>query len=161
MTSYKTSPLIVRFLSELEDVPWFERIGMPLQHDNVSDQIHSWSEWLGPEQPSVIALHEQQQKLYDELTDKGKSVEMVAIWEQIQSAVFRVAMPKIPYDSKQDTWYAPNAALWHAAWTAGLVGLCAFAKRAVPDDIDAQWRAFVSGHWPCDWNEESKMAIVF
>ncbi|MFN3652284.1 MAG: hypothetical protein ACK47B_22120 [Armatimonadota bacterium] len=57
----------------------------------------------------------------------------------------------MPYDPEQDCFHAPTQAVWHAAWTAGLVALCCFLGQPVPPELASQWHWFSEGHWPCGW----------
>jgi hypothetical protein len=41
--------------------------------------------------------------------------------------------------------------VWHAAWTAGLVGLCLRVRRPIPADLSERWSAYLEGHWPCGY----------
>jgi hypothetical protein len=94
-----------------------------------------------------------QQDLYDELfaTAGQRSPEAKQLWERIHAVVFRDAAPSIPYDPKEDCWHAPTQAVWDAAWTAGLVGLCLLLGRPLPPELSEQWKWYLAGHWPCAW----------
>jgi hypothetical protein len=152
---------IETFLSQLENVPWFENIGKKIDPNAKVERIWSWAEWPGPEEASVIGMHLQLQDLFDEITGNGTTKELVSKWEQIQAGVVQVASSRVPYDSAEDSWYAPNVAVWQAGWTAGVIGLSTQLGRTVPNDIKKQWDWFVFGHWPCDWNDVTNMPIVF
>ena len=143
---------LAKFLHELELVRWFSNIGKHVESTEV-EQIHSWKEWRGPEDSGLVEISCRQQELYDELESlAGRPIPNVnQIWEHIHSEVFRNSTDKIPYEEGRDTWYGPTAAVWHAAWTAGLIGLCEFLNRPVPADLNNQWGWFVKGHWPCGW----------
>jgi hypothetical protein len=153
MFGHSDSPLLSDFLNRLERVPWFENIGKPVGPNVKVQQIFSWEEWPGPEESRCIELCLRQQSLYDEIfsTASDISAQLADLWERIHAIVFRDAISKVPYDADQDTWHGPTAAVWHAAWTAGLMGLCLFLGRPIPSELHQQWKWFAEGHWPCGW----------
>lgn len=138
------------FLAEVESLPWFRNIGSPTPPDSGVKRIYRWEDWPGPEEPSVFELAHRHQALYDDVmrAAEGQREQLSGLWNRIHAIVFRVAAPAVPYDPQQDTWHAPTAAVWQAAWTAGLVGLCLQSGRAIPPDLQEQWGWFVRGHWP-------------
>jgi hypothetical protein len=144
--------MLAAFLDQIECIPWFRRVGVPILSSDVK-RISDWSQWPGPEDPSVSQVYEGQQALHDELMDvpKDTRISLEELWETIRKNVFRVAQGAVPYRQGQDSWYAPNAALWHATWTAGLIGLCYFLGREIPPELREQWTWFSAGHWPCAW----------
>jgi len=148
------SPDVATFLAQLEKIAWFGQIGQRLPASDKSHQIFRWEDWPGPEDPSVSSMAYREQALYDELMevvspkDKEKASDY---WNAVQNTVLRAAGAAVPYNADEDTWYAPNAAVWGAAWTAGLVGLCLLLQHHIPQDQQAQWMYFLQGHWPCAW----------
>lgn len=144
-------PKVARFLAELEAINWFSNIGRPLPEGADIKTISGWNEWLGPEEPSIAELNSRQQALYVELMKDESSWQLAELWDRIHGIVFRSAKPKVPYDDERDTWHAPNSAVWHAAWTAGLMGLCIYLRQSVPSELAKQWKWFIEEHWPCDW----------
>jgi hypothetical protein len=143
-----------RFVDQLARVPWFENIGRAVSPNNGVKQIFSWAEWGGPEDSALAEISCRQQSYYDELIQASKNKAANEVWERIQSIVFQNAIPRVPYDANRDTWYGPTAAVWHAAWTAGLIALCLFLSQAIPADLQDQWDWFAQGHWPCGWMGE-------
>lgn len=139
------------FLRELEAIPWFASIGEPLPAGSGCKQIGSWDEWRGPEEPSVAEVADRQQTLYDEMMGGREAPRLKDLWDRVHEVVFREATPGIPYDPDADTWHPPTFAVWHAAWTAGLVGAHRFLHRPIPPELHQQWHWFAAGHWPCDW----------
>ena len=141
------------FLAKVESLPWFRNLGQPNPSDSRVKRIYRWEDWPGPEEPSVSELAFRQQALYDDLMRAaGEDREQLsAFWDRIHTVVFRVAAPAVPYDPQQDTWHAPTAAVWQAAWTAGLMGLCLQVRRPIPPDLLEQWEWFVRGHWPAGY----------
>ncbi len=137
-------------LQQLASVPWFRHIGESPIADASVKRMHKWEDWPGPEEPSVSELSERQQRLYDQILDgAGKNQEQLkALWDRIHSLVFEAATPVVPYDAQQDAWHGPTATVWQAAWTAGLIGLCLQTGRAVPSELQDQWKWYVRGHWP-------------
>ena len=144
---------VADFLVAVASAPWFRNIGQPTPAAAGVDRVSRWEDWPGPREPSVAELGERQQALYDDLMRAagGRRDELSALWGRIQALVFEVAAPAVPYDPRQDTWHAPTAAVWQAAWTAGLVGLCLQSGRPVPPELQAQWEWFARGHWPCGY----------
>jgi len=148
------SPDVATFLAQLENIAWFGQIGQRLPASDKSHQIFRWVDWPGPEEPSVFSIHDRQQALYDELTETVPQQDKAAaseFWNAVQASVLRSASTAVPYDPGQDAWHAPTTAVGHAAWTAGLVGLCLLLQHPIPQDVQAQWNYFLQGHWPCAW----------
>lgn len=141
---------VEHFVAELDSIPWFSNIGKPMPPDAGIERIYRWEEWLGPEMPGNTRLHDQQQALYDSLMEEAgdEKEALVALWSRVHAAVLRAAAPKVPYDPNQDCYHAPTLAVWQAAWTAGLVGLCLALGRPVPPELQEEWEWFVRGHWP-------------
>jgi hypothetical protein len=83
------------------------------------------------------------------MADAGEgSAGLSELWDGIHTAVFRAAASRAPDDPERDAWHGPAAAVWQAAWTAGLVGLCLQTGRPIPRELLDQWRWFARGHWP-------------
>jgi hypothetical protein len=141
---------VADLLVQIESLPWFRNIGKPTPGGPGAQRIYTWEDWPGPEEPSVFELAHRQQALYDEIMRAvgHHREQLLALWERIHAAVFRLAAAEVPYDPQQDAWHAPTAAVWQAAWTAGLVGLCLQSGRPIPPELQEQWRWFVRGHWP-------------
>jgi hypothetical protein len=80
---------------------------------------------------------------------------MTRHWERIHAIVFDLVRANVPYRDEQDAWYAPNAAVWQAAWIAALVGCTLFKYGQLPERSPSQWTLasewswFQEGHWPC------------
>ena len=147
-TVYKK--LTVDFLAALEEVPWFANVGKSTAHDSDVQRFYRWEDWPGPETPTSDEMNSRQQALYDLImNDAGDQTELLTeLSGRIHAIVFRLACPVVPYDAKQDAWHGPTSAVWHAAWIAGLVGLCIQTGTDVPDDLLKQWDWFAAGHWP-------------
>jgi hypothetical protein len=141
------------FLAQLESVPWFSNIGRPTPPDAGVKRISAWEEWPGPKEPGVGELSFRHQDLYDRImAESGDRREsLTQLWEAIHAAVFRRAASQVPYDPEQDTWHGPTMAVWQAAWTAGLVGLCLQTGRPVPPELQEQWSWYARGHWPAGY----------
>ena len=151
-------PTVEDFLAQLAAVPWFSNIGRPTPPDAGVKRIFAWEEWPGPEKdPAITELHLQHQALFDAImVDAGEQrAARAELWDRIHAAVFRAAASRVPYDPKQDAWHGPTMAVWQAAWTAGLVGLCLQSGRPVPPEIQEQWLWFARGHWPSGYDSFS------
>jgi hypothetical protein len=145
---------VARFVAELESIPWFRNIGRPLPPDAVAKQLRRWEDWPGPEEPAVFELSERQQALYDELMAESgaRRAELLNLWDRVHKRVITCATSAVPYDPAQDSWHAPTVAVWQAALTAGLIALCTWLRRPVPEDLQQQWNWFVLGHWPSGYS---------
>jgi hypothetical protein len=144
---------IANFLRQLGEIPWFAQVGKPIQSRSAIQQMSRWDQWPGPEDPRTSELAYHQQALHDEMMDASAPEDQALseLWDTIHATVVTSAAKQVPYHSDEDAWYAPNVAVWHAAWTAGLLGLCRFRKRPVPEELQEQWNWFVQGHWPYGW----------
>jgi hypothetical protein len=149
------------FLEQLASVPWFSKLGRPAPAGDEVRRITRWEDWPGPEDPSVLELHLEQQALYDLImSDAGVDLERLrALWERIHAVVFRVAAHEVPYDARQDAWHAPTTAVWQAAWTAGLIGLLRHSGGPVPPGLLKQWIWYTNGHWPCGKTEDGQLVV--
>jgi hypothetical protein len=147
-------PAVDDFLAQLDTVPWFSNIGRPTPADAEVGRIHEWEEWPGPEEPTITELSLRHQALFDDImADAGaQRAALTEVWDRVHDRVFRAAAPKVPYDPQRDAWHGPTTAVWQAAWTAGLVGLCLHTGRSVPPEIQEQWLWFVRGHWPSGYS---------
>jgi hypothetical protein len=146
--------LIERFLADLESVPWFSNIGKEIPPEFTIKRLSSWEVWPGPEDIGISELSLMQQSLFDEImaTSDNKG-HLVDLWDKIHEIVVRVAKTKVPYDPDKDAWHAPTLAVWQAAWTAGLIGLCLATNRPIPMDLQEQWDWFLRGHWPSGYSK--------
>jgi hypothetical protein len=97
-----------------------------------------------------LELSQRHQELFDSiLADAGQQRPALSeLWDRIHAAVFSAAASRISYDPNQDTWHGPTMAVWQAAWTAGLIGLCLETGRSIPPELAEQWTWFNRGHWP-------------
>jgi hypothetical protein len=145
-----------RFLTQVEHTSWFTQVGTPVRWNNAIHGMSRWEEWPGPGASSTIGLSYWQQALYDEIMSASdeKRGALAELWNTIQSMVLTDAAKAVPYNPNEDAWYAPNAAVWHAAWTAGLVGLHLYLRRSIPKELQEQWNWFAQGHWPYGWLED-------
>ncbi len=155
---------VTNFVAQLEGIPWFAHVGTPLQSRTAIQRMSRWDQWPGPEDPCTSELPYRQQALHDELMGASAPLNhaLSELWDTIQATVLTSAAKNVPYKTNEDAWYGPNVAVWHAAWTAGLVGLCLFLKRPVPEEVQEQWKWFVQGHWPYGWQggkAERKMLV--
>ncbi|MDQ2733284.1 MAG: hypothetical protein M3Y56_16665 [Armatimonadota bacterium] len=143
---------ISAFLTFLEHVVWFERLGLPSSRDHEVDRITGWDEWPGPQEPEADLWADQFSEMYAEVQDiaKVRGVDLQPMWKQIQEIVVRLAAPMVPdYEEGRDAWYAPTTCVWSAACDAGLVGCYLFLHEAPPPVLRLAWGWNVEGHWPC------------
>ncbi|GIW80570.1 MAG: hypothetical protein KatS3mg105_2377 [Gemmatales bacterium] len=112
-----------------------------------------------------MEIHTRQQSLYETIFAKAGQQREAAknLWNNIHTIVFHYASKNVPYDPTEDAWHAPSTAVWQAAWTAGLVGVCRMLNQDIPDDLEQQWRWFQEGHWPCALENENgnKHVVVY
>jgi hypothetical protein len=143
-------PTVGDFLAQLEAVPWFSNLGRPTPPDAGVERISAWDAWPGPEEPAIGELSFRHQELYDRITAEAgaERAGLTELWEAIHAAVFRRATSRVPHGATQDAWHGPTAAVWQAAWTAGLVGLCLRTGRPVPPELQEEWSWYARGHWP-------------
>lgn len=141
------------FLVQLREIPWFARVGRTDPSDSRVVRLSRWEDWPGPQEPSIAVLNERQQALHDAILGEAgdRAGDLRDLWDRVQAIVLDAASRLVPFDPDEDTWHAPTAAVWQAAWTAGLVALCLASGRAVPLDLLEQWDWFARGHWPCGY----------
>jgi hypothetical protein len=145
---------VEQFLFQLERVPWFERLGRPVDSGAGVDSIADWEDWQGPGAPGTLGIALRQQALHDELFASAgeRGAEAKQLWDRIHAIVFRDATPRVPYKPDEDCYHAPSQAVWDAAWTAGLVGICLLLNRPIPAELAEQWKWYLAGRWPCAWH---------
>ena len=149
---------VTHFLRQLEVVPWFSQLGRPVPPDAEVETISTWKEWPGPEEWNVAELAQRQQELYDGLFGDAADQEspQKSLWDAVHVIVFRRATEFVPYDPNEDPWHGPTAAVWQAAWTAGLIALCLQLGQEIPPEIQSQWTWFERGHWPCGYDPNQR-----
>jgi len=137
------------FIQLVESIPWFEHIGEPITNPELP-RLYDWDGWGIPEDSTIALLHIRQQELYDEIMDRNPahSTDLADSFRQVVRMVIELARKRVPYDEAEDSYYAPNAAVHQAGWTAGLVALCQMTDRELPLEIQTQWYWFREGHWP-------------
>lgn len=145
--------LLTDFLQLIDTIPWFSRTGIPDDQQNGAVFMTEWEQWPGPDDAGVQRIHHDQQALYDQIMSEGVDQLRVltTTWEAVQATVLRVASSFVAFDPDADAWHAPTTAVWQAAWTAGLICLCLYLRKPIPDDLMEQWRWFLAGHWPAGY----------
>ena len=145
---------ISSFIAELESIPWFEHLGDPMPPGADVKALKDWDDWPGPEDLYVAEFCERQQRLYDNLlADAGDDAPAIeSHWESIHATVIPAAAQRVPFDPDADSWHPPTAAVWQAAWTAGLVGWCLLLNRKIPEELDDAWQWYKRGRWPCGYS---------
>lgn len=137
--------------SALQDLPGriggirlFENVGRPIA-DADNQRIFAWDDWPGPEFEGSLTIAERQQQLHDELVPSHEEEH----WRTaLQAAVDHVAT-LIPYDPDEDSYHAPTAAAWYAAWTFALEVVHLSLGVTLPADLRSQIAWYERGHWPC------------
>jgi hypothetical protein len=142
------------FEAALEDVRWFARIGAPT--DEGVPRLATWDDWPGPESPLVERIHLEQQELYDAIviSSAGGGAALEGVFDRIRQRVLALAGTTVPYEPNEDAWHPPTSAVWHAAWTAGLMALCISTGRTPPRALASQWEWFTRGHWPAAYSSD-------
>lgn len=132
-------------LSKLENLPWFQKIGQSLGSNIVT--ISSWDEWLGFSDLAfeISCRHEQL------LKNLNLSLEEKMEWKILFYSIIDNVKAYVPYKEDEDLRhpYAPNVAVWHAAWVFGLIELYRLKKKEIPQELVIQEYWFNVGHWPC------------
>ena len=144
------------FLERAESVGYFENVGAALEGS--VPRIAAWDEWPDPEGGLVAPIHFRQQALHDQLVDNDEEVQ--EYWNTLIEFVLSRAKSSVPWVDGEDSWYAPNTAAWHAAWTFALYSFCLIKEVEVPREIRLQWEWFEKGHWPCAVHEYEGEAPV-
>jgi hypothetical protein len=162
MTTDPKSLLLDQFVTGLETIPWFKRLGEPSVRDIDVLRIYSWQTWPGPENPGATIQAEYHSQWLEELFQSETPPPddpLTKLWESINDKVMALARINVPYYDEEDPWYGPNAAVWQAAYVAALIG-CTLAKhgrliQVQPKRPSSQWTLenewwwFQRGHWPC------------
>ena len=149
-TGPDTPSSVSDLLAELEVIPWFSNLGRPTPDDAGVARMATWEDWPGPEEPTITEMSYQQQELFDQIMAEAgeQRAELAELWSHIHAEVFRRATRAVPFDPALDAWHGPTLAVWAAAWTAGLIGLCLRIGRPFPPELQEQWSWYARGHWP-------------
>jgi len=136
------------FLDTVSTIKWFSDIGIYLDHPY---RIHGWAEWDGPEHPANSALNGWLYELYEQIlgTAKNRDIDLAPLWENVIKSLTTIVKDTVPYDENEDAWFAPNAAVWHAAWVGALIFSHKYLDLKLPKILQNQWEWFSRGHWPC------------
>jgi hypothetical protein len=118
--------------------------------------IHSWAEWIGPEDPLAAEIGLHQQRLYDVAVLQSEK----ELWDHALRFVVGVAAQIVLYVEGEDSWYAPNVAVWSVAWTFTLEEVHIARDTPVPPELGAQLYWYGHGHWPCALVHESSIGRV-
>jgi hypothetical protein len=154
------------FFQSLKTIPWLKKLGQPHPRDDEVYRIHDWSLWLGPEDPAVALLNDYALFWEAQLKEQaGPELLISEVWDEIESLVFDLARPHVPFEADQDAWYGPNMAVWSAAWFAALTGCWVKVFGHLPPlggsafqqsphyqwRLDVIWLWYAAGHWPCSF----------
>jgi hypothetical protein len=114
---------IESFLIEIDQIPWFANLSKPSRLDSQALRMASWEAWPDPETPGSGLMAEAAEARRARLLAAGDPPMIEALWQRIHERVFMQAIACVPWKDDQDAWYAPNTAVFHAAWNAALVGI--------------------------------------
>lgn len=142
------------FEAGLDHVPWFERVGKPIEQP--VPRLGSWEDWAGEYAESVDVIGDQLSNLREELL--GPSAEpgseerqaLEDLFDRVIDHVREAAAKNLPCDPRGDSEHPARFAASQAGWTAALVALCLAMGRAVPGALAKQWEWFRRGHWPAE-----------
>lgn len=143
-------------LREVAEVGWFQQVGRPLEAFT-SQRIDSWEQWPGPGFAGVEQLSLDLQGVKDAIDrDAPRST---STWEECLGLAVKAIAKSVPgYSASEDTWHAPTAAVWHAAWVISLrFGLVA-CGRSIPPIVEDQMTWFARGRWPSAYTSETVSA---
>jgi hypothetical protein len=136
----------------ISSLPLFANVGRIILDVSVS-RIASWDDWTGPEDPLVGEIHIRQQEIHDSII----AAEEEEVWADSLNAAVTLLSKVVPYDSNQDTYFGPNMAVWHAAWTFALEVAHVTKRLRCPPEIEGQVQWFANGHWPRALKQSGKM----
>jgi hypothetical protein len=127
-----------------EKTPWFANCGK--SSESSASTIGSWDEWAGPEDELVSEIHYKQQSFHDQLVTNEEEEKR---WKKLLYSLLEIIRCHAPYIEDEDACYAPNIAVWQAAWVLALVTIFEEKSESVPKEVLAQWAWFKKGRWPC------------
>ncbi|HEY5994246.1 MAG TPA: hypothetical protein VIU46_06540 [Gallionellaceae bacterium] len=135
---------LTRLSKRVRETNLFSSLGAELDDPSIS-RILSWEEWAGPEEPLVQVIHSHMQSLHDALVPEGSE----QLWNEALHLTVEALSSLVPYIEDQDAWYAPNIAVWSAAWIFALEEAHIASEIPLPNDVCSQLYWFERGHWPC------------
>jgi hypothetical protein len=107
----------------------------------------SWEAWPGPADAGVEQLSLDLQAIKDGL--ERVAPDASAEWDACVSAAVEAIAKHVPnYSAAEDTWHAPTAAVWHAAWVAVLNSTFVQRGLDVPAVVSEQMAWFTRERWP-------------
>jgi hypothetical protein len=131
-------------LETAKKIQWFVNCGNPLE--NAVSTIGSWDEWIGLEEELVSEIHYKQQSFHDQIVNNETEE---ANWNNLLTSLVEIIKRHAPFKESEDAWYAPNIAVWQAAWVLALITMFEEKSESVPKELTAQWAWFAKGRWPC------------
>lgn len=132
------------FERSLRDIRFFVNVGAP---HPVARRIESFDDWPGPEDGRVEQIHLRQQAIHDDVIGSDPS-EVQEIFDRVVRSVVIIGSNILNVPEETDAWDPRGTAVWHAAWTAGLVAVHLALQRPLPSDLAGQWAWFQQGRWP-------------
>lgn len=132
-----------RLSIRVRGVGLFSALGEKIQDSSVI-RLRSWEEWPGPEEPRVEAIGTHMQFLHDQIISADAEPE----WNRALRITVDFAAALVPYVEEQDAWYAPNIAVWSAAWIFALEEAHVARNLPLPAEVRAQLYWYQIGHWP-------------
>lgn len=146
-------------LKLLSDTHWFCNVGTAAEGADVHP-ISNWEDWPGADNPLVIALHQDHERIYEKLGIDGNA-EKKSNWNRIvESAVEHSSEALRIKLAARESWEPMSTACWQAAWTAAIVTEMASIRQPIPMNLFIQWRWFIAGHWPAAYASDNSEALI-
>lgn len=138
------------FEASLEQLPWFENLGRPLDAD--VPRLASFEDWTGPYSDEAEWMGNATSGWRREILGAADRWHpLAALFERIEVPVFLRCSRKLGDDPPGESEVPPRfAAAALASWSAALVGLCIACRRKMPSELAAAWEWFRKGHWPAE-----------
>ena len=123
-----------------------------------AQRIDSWDQWPRPGFTGVEQLSLDLQVVKDVLAREADSTSRSD--EFVGVAVEAIAGFVPGFSKSEDTWHAPTAAVWHAAWVISLHVVLVQTGRPVPAIVKDQLAWFERGRWPSAYTAETVSAAT-
>lgn len=143
-------------LREVSNIGWFQEAGRSLEGLS-AQRIESWAHWPGPGFAGVEQLALDLQSVKEEIEREVPGA--LSTWDECINLAVEAVGKFVPgYAANQDSWHAPTAAVWHAAWVLSLQSVLVASARPVPEAVKDQMAWFARGRWPSAYTAETVSA---